>query len=161
MVSSSTLTKHLNKLKLLSQKERNLFLKSVLLLPVIHVALLLLGYHRLRGVMDNLIPLKPIDKPFSETEILQRGQKITRMVSFAAQHGFNEASCLRRSLLVWGYLLREGIQSDICFGVRMSNRKLEAHAWIEYNRVIVNDSVDVHERFRTLDEVLPPTFSGL
>src|SRR3972149_304496 len=88
MVSSSMLMTNLNKIGGLSRNDRRLLFQSVLLLPVIHFALLLLGYYRLRGVMEKLIPLKPIYTPLSETEILQRAREIVRIVAIAAGHGF-------------------------------------------------------------------------
>jgi len=151
----------LNKVGGLSRKDRRLLLQSVLLLPVIHIALLLLGYHRLRGVMEKLIPLQPIDATISETEILGRAREIARIVSIAAQHGLYKGTCLRRSLLAWWFLRREGIQSEICFGVRMIDRQLEAHAWVERNGTVINDSAKVHENYQALRDVLPSTKLGL
>jgi len=136
-------------------------LRAFLLLPLIHFALLLLGYSRLWGVMEKLIPYKPIDISLSDIEILERARESARIVSIAAQHGLYKATCLRRSLLVWWFLRREGLQGRICFGVRMCDRKLEAHAWVEYKGMVVNDSLQVHERYTALREVLPPTCSGL
>jgi len=152
---------NLNKIGGLSRKDRRLLFQSVLLLPVIHIALLLLGYYRLRGVMEKWIPLKPIGTPVSETQILQRAHEIARIVSIAAQHGLYKGTCLRRSLLVWWFLRRARIQSEICFGVRMFKGELEAHAWVEYNGTIVNDSANVHEHYQALHDVLPSTHSGL
>ena len=152
---------NLNKIGGLSRNGRRLLLQSVLLLPFIHFALLLLGYYRLRRVMERLISLKPSYAPVSETEILQRAREIARIVSIAAQHGLYKGTCLRRSLLFWWFLRREGIQSEICFGVRMFNRKLEAHAWVEYRGIVVNDSANVHEHYKALNDVFPPTKLGL
>jgi hypothetical protein len=151
----------LNKVWQLPRKGRELLVQSLLLLPLINLALLLLGYYRLRGAMEKLIPFKPIDTPVSEMEILQRAREIARIVSIAAQHGLYKATCLRRSLLVWWFLRREGIQSEIRFGVRMFNRMLEAHAWVEFQGTVVNDSVEVHEHYQALNDVFPPTKLGL
>jgi hypothetical protein len=145
----------------LSRSDRRLLFQSVLLLPVIHFGLLLLGYYRLREVMEKLIPLKTIDRSVSETKVLQRARQVARIVSVAAQHGLYKATCLRRSLLAWGFLRRARIQSEICFGVRMSNGKLEAHAWVEYNGTVVNDSATVRENYEALNEAFPSTQLGL
>ena len=130
----------LNKLGQLSPDDRRLLFQAVLLLPIIHIALYFLGYYRLHRFAEKLVPLKRIDTPRAETEILQQAREIARIVSIAAQHGFFRASCLRRSLLVWWFLRKQGIQSNICFGVRMIDHQLEAHAWVEHNGVVVNDS---------------------
>src|SRR5687768_13770460 len=123
MVSSSMLLTNLNKLTQLSGNDRSLLFQSVLLLPVIHLALILFGYYRLRWAMEKLIPLKSSDALVSEAEILGRAREVSRIVSIAAEYGLYKATCLRRSVLVWWFLRREGIQSQICFGVRMIGRQ--------------------------------------
>lgn len=161
MVSSATLIANLNKVRELSRKERGLLFQSVLLLPVIHAALLLLGFVRLQRLMETLTPLKPLPRTLSEAETLPRAREITRIVSIAAGHGLYRATCLRRSMLVWWFLRREGIPSHICFGVRMTDRTLEAHAWVEWDGIVLNDSITVHEQYKALQDVLPATTLGL
>ena len=152
---------NLDKLRRLSRKEQRLLFQSVLLLPVVHAGLLFLGFHRLQRVMEWLSPLPSIVTPASETGILERAREIARIVAIAAEHGVYNATCLRRSLLVWWLLRRKGIQSNICFGVRMLDRKLEGHAWVEYNGLIVNDSRSVHGTFEPLHDIFPSTKTGL
>ena len=152
---------NLNKLGQLSPGDRRLLFQAVLLLPILHIALFFLGYYRLHGIMERLIPLNRMDTRRSEAEVLQQARDTARIVAIAAGHGFFQATCLRRSLLVWWFLRRQGIQSRICFGVRMIDRKLEAHAWVEYNTIVVNDAMDVHKYYRPLNDVLPATKLGL
>lgn len=152
---------NLDKLRQLSPKERGLLFQSVLLLPVVHAGLLFLGFYRLQRVMEWLSPLQSMDMTVPETRILEWAREIARIVAIAAEHGVYKATCLRRSLLVWWFLRREGIQSDLCFGVRMLDRKLEAHAWVEYNGVVVNDSRSVYITFEPLHDMFPSTKTGL
>jgi len=152
---------NLRKFRGLSPSERRLLFQSALLLPLVHLALLLLGYARLHRVMDKVAPSKPGDRTLSESETLKRAGKITRLVSIAAGHGLYRATCLRKSLLVWWFLRKDGIQSNICFGVRIIDSTLEAHAWVEWNGMILNDSTTVREQFQTLRDALPATRLGL
>jgi hypothetical protein len=152
---------NLAKLRQLSQKEQGLLFQSVLLLPVVHAGLLFFGFYRLKRAMEWLSPRQSVDTPASETGTLERAREIARIVAIAAEHGVYKATCLRRSLLVWWFLRREGIQSRICFGVRTSHDKLEAHAWVEYHGIVVNDSGSVHEQFQALHEGFPSTQFGL
>lgn len=141
--------------------ERRLFFRAALCLPLIHAGLLLLGYTRTCGLMQMLLPLKPVEVALPGSQVLQQARETARIVSIAAQHGLYKATCLRRSLLVWGLLRRQGVQSKICFGVRMSDCKLEAHAWLEYKGLVLNDSLMVNHRYTPLREAFPPTNSGL
>jgi hypothetical protein len=152
---------NLDKLRQLSRREQGLLFQSALLLPVVHAGLLSLGFHRLRRVMEWLSPLQRMDTPASDTEILERAREMARIVSIAAEHGVYKASCLRRSLLVWWLLRRAGIPGQVCFGVRTVLGKLEAHAWVEYHGIVVNDSGSVHENFQALREGFPSTQFGL
>jgi hypothetical protein len=161
MISSSTLRDNLHKLRGLSRQERRLLFQSFLLLPVIHVALILLGFARLQRVMEALTSLKPNHRTLSEIETLPRAREITRIVSIAAGHGMYRATCLRKSLLVWWFLRGEGIQSQVCFGVRMNERTLQAHAWVEWDGIVLNDSVNVRQQYQALHEALPSTGLGL
>lgn len=152
---------NLDKVRQLSRDDRSLLFQAVLLLPAIHVALLLLGYSRLHGMMRKLIPVRAMASPISEVEVLLRAQKISRIVSIAAQHGLYKATCLRKSLLAWWLLQKEGIQSEMCFGVQRVNRHLVAHAWVEYKGMVLNDSTNVREQYQALHDALPSTRVGL
>lgn len=154
------LLSNLNKVRQLPAKDRRWLFQSVLLLPVIHLALLLLGYSRLQGMMEKLAPLRSTKESVSDAS-LQRAREIARLVSIAAQHGPYKANCLRKSLLVWWFLRREGIPSEIRFGVRIVRGKIEAHAWLEYHSVIVNDSASVRHYYQTLYRDVLPTQPGL
>jgi hypothetical protein len=152
---------NLDKLRQLSRQQRGLLFQSVLLLPLIHVALLVLGHYRLRGALEKLFPLQPTSTPGSETEILAQARATARIVDIVGGHGLYRATCLRRSLLVWWFLRRRGIRSSVSFGVRRLEGRLEAHAWVEYSGAIVNDSANVLENYQALRNVLPSSHWGL
>jgi hypothetical protein len=152
---------NLNKVRELSEKDRGLLLQSLLLLPAIHAALIVLGYARLQQLMEWLTPLQSNPHALSEREILPYAREISRIVSIAAAHGVYRATCLRKSMLVWWFLRREGIQSRICFGVRMTGRLLLAHAWLEWDGIVLNDSIDISEQYKALRDGLPGTTMGL
>jgi hypothetical protein len=151
----------LGKVRRLSPRDRGLLFRSLLLLPAIHAALLLFGYCRLQTALETLIPLKKVRVSLSRQEILQEAQTIAEIIDIAARHGIYKATCLRRSLIAWWFLRERGFPSQICFGVRLVDQKLEAHAWVEYSGVIVNDSADTCSRYQPLYDVLPPSELGL
>ena len=43
----------------------------------------------------------------------------------------------------------------------MIDHQLEAHAWVEHNGVVINNSLNVNKNFRPLNDILPPTKLGL
>src|SRR5689334_11206041 len=143
MVSWSTRVTNTHKLRQLSREELSLLLQAVLLLPMLHIALSLWGYARVLRALEILTQLRSSNPSLTQPWTKERARIITRMVSIASQHGWYKATCLRKSMLTWWFLRREGIQSNICFGVRISDRELEAHAWVERAGVILNDSANV------------------
>jgi hypothetical protein len=161
MDSSSPLIIQLNKLRQLSRGDRILLFKAAFLLPVIHVALILVGYARLSMMLKNLSSFTSSQGNCSEHESIPRAREIARIVSIASQRGLYRATCLRRSMVTWWFLGREGIDSVVCFGVRMSGRRLEAHAWVECNGVVINDAANIREQFHVLHHKLVSTSAGL
>jgi hypothetical protein len=153
--------KRLKKLWRLSHLERGLLLQAILLLPLFHLALRLLGYARLRGALASMTPICAGSRPLSSTQRVRRVKQITRIVTIASQRGLYKATCLRRSLLTWWLLRGEGIASDICLGVRTPGGILEAHAWVEYEGIVLNDRPDVRQKFQVLQDTLPSTSVGL
>jgi hypothetical protein len=153
--------KQLNRLQELTPHERSLLLLSMLLLPLLQFGLGLLGYRRLRGTLESMTPLSGRDRSLSATQKATRAQQITRIVMIASQSGLYKATCLRRSLLTWWLLRREGIASDICLGVRTHGGVLEAHAWVEHEGLVLNDRPDVRQKFQVLQDTLPSTSAGL
>ena len=74
----------------------------------------------------------------------------------AASHGLYRGNCLSRSLLLRSLLSREGIDGDLLIGVRSASSRIEAHAWVEYQGVVLNDQPNVRERYRPFDSPVLP-----
>jgi transglutaminase superfamily protein len=145
----------------LPAKDRKLLIRSLLLLPAIHAALLMLGYTRLHTALQRMVPLGKGKASFSELEIMDVAQRIVQIVCIAAGHGIYKATCLRKSLLTWWFLREEGIEGQICFGVRLVGQNLEAHAWVEYQGMVLNDPQNTRLQFPPLSGTLPATETGL
>jgi hypothetical protein len=149
------------KLRERSAAERSLLFLSLMLLPLIHFGLLVLGYSRLLRVLEVMSPANRCKNPKEESEIIRGAQQMARIVSIAARRGFFRATCLRSSLLLWWLLRWHGIRSDICFGVRKEHDQLEAHAWVEYQGTVLNDLADTRKLYQAFGEALPSTTRGL
>jgi hypothetical protein len=151
----------LGKVRQLSHRERWLLFRSLLLLPVVHAALSIFGYSRLRIAMEKIIPLKDGRTLFSRANQLEEAYMMARIISIAAQYGVYKATCLRRSLVLWWLLREDGISSQICLGVRIHDHQLDAHAWVEADGFVVNDAGNIREQFKILDDGILLTSTGL
>ena len=80
---------------------------------------------------------------------------VASLVGVASRHSPFPSSCLTRSLALVRLLKKAGIESQLRIGVRMTGTALDAHAWVEYAGMPVNDTADVAQRFAAFSEPLP------
>jgi hypothetical protein len=150
------------KLKQLPLAELRMLVSAVFLLPLINLLLGVLGYSRLHRILEKLAPLRESQpQPFITNEALLKAKSAARMVAIAANYGVYRATCLRKSLLVFWLLRRQGIAGMIRFGVRLDQGNLEAHAWVEWQDIVINDEADVRQRYAPLENGIPQTQAGL
>lgn len=130
-------------------------MQALVVLPLTAVALRWLGLRRCQSVLALLAPLEEASAKGQE-EIFRHARVTAHLVQAAAGHGPYCGTCLVQSLALWWLLRRQGIQSDLRFGVRKEGNRVEAHAWIELLGLSLTDAGDVHERFTTLDRAILP-----
>ena len=75
------------------------------------------------------------------------------IVQLASRFNFFWASCLRRSLVLWFLLRRQGIESQLRIGVKREEGQFAAHAWVEWNNIPLNDSVTVRQEFTMFEDL--------
>jgi hypothetical protein len=151
--------RHLERWRGLAPRERRLLLQLTLLLPLIGLALNLLGYRRTHDALGRAIPQRtsaPRRAPAESPAEIAR--LIARLVSIAARHGPYRASCLRQSLALWWLLRRRGIAADLRIGVRREQNRVEAHAWVEYNDEALSDAGSTSGTYEAFDTPLPARF---
>ena len=65
-------------------------------------------------------------------------------------------SCLTRALVLHHLLLRRGIPAELRLGVSTAGGQFAAHAWVEHDGQVLNDSPAVTRQYAPLD--LPDAF---
>jgi hypothetical protein len=133
-----------------------LLAQAFLALPLIAVGLLWPGFRRLHAWLVRW--QRPAGHPAFEPGAGQWPQALvtTRLVRIAARYSLIPLNCLPKSLALWWLLHRQGIGSDLRIGVIPKEGRLEAHAWVEFQGVPLNDQDDVHERFAPFHETITP-----
>ena len=127
----------------LTIKERFILLQALFLLPVAGVLLRFFRYQALHAKLKRLTPLRDQRKQIDLLEARRMGE----LVNTAAWRGLYDATCLRRSLVLWWLLRRRGIDSALRIGVRMEDGEFMSHAWVEWQDTVLNDTPDVGQRF--------------
>lgn len=159
----------LRKLRALSWEGRWLLVQASLLLPLTAIVVHTIGVGRWQRVLARTTPFsKPSisssrlatakstgipDSAGQGPSTIQKARVIANTVRVAARHGIYHANCLEQSLILWLLLARKGIESELRFGARKENFRLEAHAWVECCGVPLNEALDVHEQFRPFETV--------
>jgi hypothetical protein len=131
----------------LSRRERLTFLQALFLLPLAGLILRLGRYRAVLSALQNATPLK---ERRSKANPLLEARRTAELVNAAARRGLYDATCLRRSLVLWWLLRRQGIDSRLRIGARMEGIEISAHAWVEIQDKVLNDSPDVRKRFVTI-----------
>jgi hypothetical protein len=140
----------------LSWLERWLLVQALLLLPLIALALRLFGFRPLHTALANLTSTNCRLVSNKTQAALAQAYSTVRIVRAAIWYGPYHANCLQQSLVLWWLLRCQGIESDLRIGVRKQASRFEAHAWVEYLGLALNDSSDVYQRFAAFNCVIVP-----
>jgi hypothetical protein len=132
----------------LSRQQKKLFIYSLIYLKAASFLLLLFRYQDLHNTLKKRIPV--YSSPPPEIAIL-RATKLSIVVEAAARRRLVNATCLRRSLVLWYLLRQEGIESDLRFGVRKEVGDIIGHAWVEIDGSVINDNQEYIKQFTVMD----------
>jgi transglutaminase superfamily protein len=138
------------KFRALSWPERRIVVAAAVWQPLFSLGLRVIGLRQFQTWLRRANP--QIESSLSIDEIV----RIATLVNIAALNVPFHSTCLTRSLLLGWILQRRGITSQLCIGVRLTQGVLDAHAWVEYAGVPINDRPDVGEQFAPFTEILPP-----
>jgi hypothetical protein len=139
----------------LGRLEKRFLIESLLLLPLTALGIRSVGFRRWKSILITITRIIESDSAIIDKSSFPKALLTADMVKRASWHGIYRANCLEQSLVLWWLLSRQGIESDLRFGVRKGGG-FEAHAWVEVERVPLNESGDVHQRFSTLAHALLP-----
>ena len=157
MVSSSRLPNRLERdlaaIRHLPWRQRWTLLEAFVLLPKLAVWIRLLGLRRVRALLHRLAPGS---RAGVDPQSLAAARDAARLVAAAAARQPFAVSCLPRSLTLWWMLRRRGIPTELHLGVRNESGNIEAHAWLEADGVVLNDTPDVRDRYAAFDPIRWP-----
>ena len=137
----------IHRFRTLTWAERRLLLQAAVLLPLVGAALRPMRLRRVLSLLDALAG--------SASGTAVGARRTAQVVGWAARYGATRGTCLTRSLTLWCLLRRQRIAADLRIGVRREGA-FEAHAWIEHDGRVLNDTPDVRERYRLFAEVVAP-----
>lgn len=131
----------------LSDLDRSILFQALWLLPVVAI---LVDFKGLRFTQAMLLRL-PVQTRSVSNEVETQVWTTVKMVRIAVRYHRLWTNCLKQSLVLWILLRNQGIISELRIGVKRKSTKFSAHAWVEYQGIILNDTDDVHQRFQAFD----------
>lgn len=132
-------------------------MRAALLLPVISLSLKIRGFRATQESLRRFLahPLQLLrENPARLLADAERTRLTVRMVNAAVHHAWRSSTCLEKSLALWWLLGRQGIASELRVGTRKVQDKFEAHAWVEYQGIAVNEPEQLHQHYAPFDETL-------
>jgi hypothetical protein len=130
----------------LGATDKILFLKLLLLLP----------YKQRQATGRDPRRASPAQSPngrdvtFSGRYDLDRAKALAAIVEAATRRSIIPVTCFIRSVALHEVLVREGLESQIRFGIDRGDTRFLAHAWVEHQGLPINDATDVRERYPVL-----------
>jgi hypothetical protein len=139
----------LRRFSALEPAARSLFLRAMILLPLVSLSLRWRGFRATQTSLQGLISMANPEK--GTVPLPGRTTLTARLVNSADRHGLVPSSCLAKSLTLWWLLDRQGIESHLRIGIRKENDKFEAHAWVEREGLALNEPDDHHRHYAAFD----------
>lgn len=102
-------------------------------LALVHAGLCIWGYARTRRAVER-VSRCPVPHSADPAELAD-ALRLARLAAIAGRHGAVEATCLRQSLLVFGWLRRRGLQPILQLGLLEREEPFQAHAWVELDGI--------------------------
>jgi hypothetical protein len=147
----------LRRFSALERSARGLFLRAVVLLPLVALSLRWRGFRETQAALQRFLSKA---NPGPDAAFASKHAALTaHMVNAADRHGLVHPSCLAKSLTLWWLLGRQGIPSRLRIGTRKEKEKFEAHAWVERNGTALNEPDEPHHHYAAFDaslSALPP-----
>lgn len=139
----------LRKVVRMPARELRLLFAAAVALPLVWGGLRWYGLAPLRTKLKG----KPVDSwaDVNLEHLRRMGQLVNRIGRFE----LGVDSCLSASVVFDWLCRRRGIASQLCIGVRFVERRLEAHAWVEWDGTPINDRDDIARNFAPFPH-LPP-----
>jgi hypothetical protein len=146
-----TLMEDWRRFRALSGSAKELVFAAAVALTTTWVGLRLLGFRRWKGLLVWLTP-RAINEPnATDRRPVDSARAVAHMEQVVARRLFFKTNCLEQSLALWWLLRRRGIAAEVRIGARKNEGRFEAHAWVDFGGVVLNDSAESHVSFLPFD----------
>jgi len=151
-IKVTTWRRKLHRFRALSREERAWFLQAFLVMNALTLGLRFWDFQRCYDFLKRR-PWRARRQPAPQMRA-DFARRFTAIANRAAGNGLVNITCLPHSLALWWLLRRYGVEAKLFLGVGKDAPEFIAHAWIEYQGEVLNDSPDVRQRYAVFDRAL-------
>jgi hypothetical protein len=135
----------------LPKEERGLVLRGMVLLPLTMLGLRTMSFRRCKELIKQFSSVTS-----SPQRVEADRQVVVRKIIVAAMNAVEKngpwrPNCLERSLALWWLFRMNAMDGELHIGGRKNQGRFEAHAWVEWDGQVLNDSMDVHKHYARFD----------
>jgi hypothetical protein len=138
----------------LTVTEQAVVLQAAVWLSATWCGLRVSGFRRWQNFLAGFTPDAP-QSAAPDRDLLPHALQTARLHAAAARHLFFHTNCLERALVLAFLLRRRGIAAELRFGARKEAAGLEAHAWVEYRGVPLDEDLGEHRHFLPFEGLKP------
>jgi hypothetical protein len=137
-----------------------LVFEAAAMLLASRVGLRLFGFQRWKKFLSPSVPAVKNSLHSGmlaeKDEKIELSHKIARLEAAASRRLFVRVNCLEQSLTLWWLLRRRGIDAELRIGGRKENGRFEAHAWVEFDGVVLSEADNEHHDFVPFEDPASP-----
>jgi hypothetical protein len=132
-----------------SNADRWMVLRAFAWLGIIDLALRVVGFQRVIRTAESA-PVSA-ERPDAD-QTIARARRYAHWLHIASRYHVVRAHCLQRSVVLHYWLRKEGLPSQLRVGVRKEDGELKAHAWVELQGQVIDESPTAVAAFTPLTE---------
>jgi len=132
----------------LPRAERRAVIVTAILVPATHLLIRVINYRQTMALAAWTAARWPRRQPVADTQLVINQLRLAtaRVQRYSPLPG----NCLSRSIVLWWRLRRRGLEPDLRLGVSLAGGTFAAHAWVEHEGQVLNDTGDVADRYQPL-----------
>jgi hypothetical protein len=135
----------------LSHEERGLVLRGMVLLPLTMLGLRTMSFRRCKELIKRFSSAASSPQRVEAGRQMEKRKKIVSAMNAVERNSPWRPNCLERSLALWWLFQFNAVDGELHIGGRKSQGRFEAHAWVEWDGRVLNDSTDVHKHYARFD----------
>jgi hypothetical protein len=123
----------------------------ILFVQILHVFLLILGYRKLKKILDFLSKNSKERFSINEKEVLSFRGNVRHFLRYLRKSNYIYCNCFSTSLLLWFIFKKQGLENEIRIGATKIDNEFKAHAWVEINKIPLNAGLKVRQKYGTFN----------